>query len=286
MSFKIPALFVDARREFPHKFSEVLWPDIQFTSFDRVVRLNEAVQKHLKTEFNICFISEQAVEPLTDFFTDIVKLGRESSCLYVQLLQGKASESPDGVLAVPTVAGFDIAVHEEFSRLEYQALKDKLGVLCHKVELARRTNDIDSSVKLLMRLVDDAALQRKRGWVTPLRHGVTSLLRMHGEFDNTFFNGFLTTLTDSCVKATPDKRVLQKIPLPLLKRNLPALSDQGYLGVSNRVYRLLSERFGDSQSEPLGSNLNDSESKATDCPQGVASQTASLQQSEDLKKSS
>jgi hypothetical protein len=242
------------------------------------------VQKHLKTEFNICFISELAVEPLTDFFTDIVKLGRESSCLYVQLLPGKASDSADGVLAVPTVAGFDIAIHEEFSRLEYQALKEKLRVLCHKVELARRSSDIDSSVKLLMRLVDDAALQRKRGWVTPLRHGVTSLLRMHGEFDSDFFNGFLATLTDSCGKAAPDKRVLQKIPLPLLKRNLPTLTDQGYIGVSNRVYRLLSERFGDPQAEPVGSDIDDSASKVTDYQQDIAGQMESLLQDDDFEK--
>jgi hypothetical protein len=245
MSFKLTALFVDSRREFPHNFAETLWPDIQFTNYDRVARLSDAVQKHLKADFNVCFITQDPNQQLTDFFTDISKLGRKLDCVFVQLLPGSMSATEANVLTPPCVPGFDIAIHEQISKIEYHALKDSLGIIWHKMEVGRRTQDLDSSVKLLMRLIDDASLQRKRGKVMRLQHGVTSLMRMHAEFDPTIFDSFLHRLTDSFGNATPEKKALLKIPLPLLKKSLPGLSEQGYQGVSNRVFRLLSDRFAE-----------------------------------------
>lgn len=245
MSFKISALFIDSRREFPHRFAELLWPDIQFTSFDRVGRVNEAFQKHMMTEFNICFISDKLTEPLDGFFTDIKTLGRDRSCVFVRIRSGATPDSEEHAPSQEIESGFQLAVHEQPSAAQHKELKEKLGVVWRKMEIGRRTNDIDGSVDLLMRLIDDAAVQRKRGRSVPLQHGVTSLMRMHAEFDSQIFDEFLNRLSVSLEKAAPETKRLKSIPLPILKKSLPNLSEEGYLGASNRVFRMLVDRFGE-----------------------------------------
>lgn len=247
MAYKITALFVDSRREFPHQFSEMLWPQIQFSEFDRVGRISEAFQQHLSHEFNMCFISDRLGENLDDFFVDIAKLGRNKTCIFVKV----DSKTPAGEAAIASESGFHLAVHEQMTEEDHKALQGVLGVIWHKVEVDRRSDDLDGLVNVLMRVVDEAAISSRRGHPCKLQHGATSLVRMHAEFDTSILDAFMQRLSACTEEAEPVRKTLKSIPLPLLNRKikLPALTEEGYQGASSRVFSMLVDKFGESIAE-------------------------------------
>lgn len=239
----IKGLFVDTRQDFARSFRELLWPEIRLKNKDNSFTLASAFQKHVEEDYAICFIGNTIKEGLGEFFRDIEKLGRSSSCVFVRVVD---SLPPEVNRHSPAEPGFNVIISQLITTEDKSALIENLKREYHKQEVATRSHDLHAAVDLMLKEIDSASKDAKRGQQRALNKLITGLVELHADFDQDLLEQYFIALAAKAEEAEPIKKLVREVPQAILRKKLPKLNESGYGGVSSRVGEMILDKFGES----------------------------------------
>lgn len=242
MTHSLKALCIDSRRNFAASFRELLWPEIQFESEVEVQTVASAFQNLLEESFQVCFIGETIRENLDSFFRDIQKLESNRGCVFVRVVAAPAAPGAEA----RSEAGFHAVISQVVSDQDKKFLCRALEREYHRLDVEQRSQDLAGAVAMLLKAVDSAASDAKRGHGKMMNTLAQGLVRLHAEFDGELLERYFERLSVEAEKSEPVRKLLRSVPQDVLRRSLPQLSSEGYRGASSRVGGMILDRFGDS----------------------------------------
>lgn len=243
----IKGIFVDTRQDFARSFRELLWPEIRLKNKDNCFSLASAFQKHVEEDYAICFIGNTIKDGLDEFFRDIEKLGRDTSCVFVRVVD---SLPPEVNRYSPAEKGFHLIISQLITTEDKTALIESLNREYHRQEVASRSQDLHAAVDLMLKEIDAASKDAKRGRQRALNKLVTGLVELHADFDEALLEQYFTTLATKAEEAEPIKKLIREVPQAVLRKKLPRLDESGYGGVSSRVGEMILDKFGEKLHTP------------------------------------
>jgi len=241
MALRFDALFLHPDGGLPKRLSEGLWPDIQFVLADHCTSIADAFQRHVEHSYSICFIAPQFKEGIDTFFKDMKTLGRDQTCLFLQV---EAGYDPSGEL--PRLINGAIAglISAAPTSAERTVLGELLQVEFHRAEVTRRVADVKDAVSLLVREVDLMARERQRGRARAFDKSVKSFVALHLAFDEDVYAQYIEALTTLAMAAPAFEVNAVAIPDEIIGKKLPNLTKDSYSGQSSRVWNKLLKKFG------------------------------------------
>lgn len=240
-SYNLICLLVDIYADAVKRTTQALWPEIQFTKADYSNSLNDAFQKLVESNYNLCFIHNTFQENLDVFFRDMERLGRHKTCVFVQLWD----RLPKDLDLTPILEmGFSAIISRDVSSDEKAALRDVLQLELRRQEIDRRVVDVQEATHFVIRELDRVAREHKRGHSKKFDNLIHSFIGMLTEFDDEVLDQYFDALIEES-KDSPTFEVSKlKVPEEVLKRRLPHLDEDSYSGKSHRVWEKLLKHYG------------------------------------------
>lgn len=252
-SLNLSAQFIDSRRGFSKSFRELLWPEIQLEIEDTALNLTAAFQAQIETVYQLCFIGDSIREDFGPFFADVKTLGREKTCIFVKVVESLA---PGAERILAQGADFNVQITRGVTAEDKQVLMTLLGREIRVREVERRSLDVAEVVELLVKQIDEAADEARRGRHKPLHKVVQSIVDLHVQFDHSLLERYFHELTRVTEQSKPVRQVLREVPDLVVAKRLPKLGKGGYVGASSRVFSMLVDRFGDDLASAVQKELS------------------------------
>ena len=176
------------------------------------------------------------------FFSDLKQIGKLNSIFLCQIKKA----FPEGFDRESVkLLGFGATIRRQPTDSDKITLRELLTGFLEERELVRKCVDVVSAVKLILKEVDRVALDRKRGVDRQFsRNIVSAYMSEQVDFHQQVFDDFFKALDKYSAEAVPDKHVAVVVPNEVVKLGLPELDENGYQGVSQRVFGMLKEKFG------------------------------------------
>ena len=157
-----------------------------------------------------------------------------------------------------TALGFRAVISRKGTHADKANLTKVLEDSFYTREVKRRKKDVDLGLSKLLREIDRAASDSRRGVPRKL-----AAIRMEGieidtAFDPQVLESYFETLTKQTEESPP--RTVEKLAIPetILRKSLPHLTADGYTGASHRVWKILAARYGVKVGEEQSSAATDS----------------------------
>lgn len=237
--------------------------EFEFDELDFVNTVHKAIQAHMGSDFNVCFVGERFnTTELQSFFTDFKKLKKENTCIFVQVRDKVDLDfDRDSLHAI----GFETVISKIADHRDKTALWAALKKIIDRKEHLDTLGKLDSIIDNLTEEIDKVALERKRGAKVRLSTIYASYLRdSAGKFKglaDEFYQRLVGTTEDS----TPFETTTVTIPDKVLAKNLPHLKKDTYKGQSHRVWeKLLSKHGSGDKSKPEVQEPEDSETSESE----------------------
>lgn len=235
------ALFVDSSKEGIFTLQQGLLPELQFSTSHGTCSLEEAFSRHVSFPYQVCFVSSTLGEDILTFIKDIQILGRDSSCVFIQVTDQELGVSPQ----VPY--GFKTIISRKTTLEDKEAIYKALNFIPREIEVKRKSLDLQQAAILLLREIDREAQQRKRGRAAPLNKLAQGLISSYTQSDPELLQNYYNALIELTQQAVPAEPSALVLPEGILDRDLPGLGSDGYSGVSHRVWEMLLDKFGESK---------------------------------------
>lgn len=230
----------------PKSYAPLLWPDIQFSETDWSASIMGAFQSLIKRPYTICFISDEFNDGMNLFFGDIKKLGRHDTCVFVQLRE----EIPQNFNKASLIElGFHEVISRNPSGKEMALLHKALNLEYRRREVIRRVTDVQEALSVLLRHIDQVSLDRKRGRSACLDKAIADFIFLHASFDSDVLMQYFSCLAEQSEKAQGFEQMQIVLPKIVKSDNYPGIIDGRYVGISRRVWQLLVEKYGVSETD-------------------------------------
>ena len=250
------ALAIEKRENLAQDLSSVLGPEIIFDGFDFTSSPLKAVKSHDEEEYQICFISEAfPTEDLGPFFDDIRAMNRDLGCIYVQV---RETIEPGTDRTQLKELGVDFIVSRAGTQRDKEGIADCISEKLGNDEIKRRVLDVSSAMDVLLRQLDIAAENKKRGRADHMQLDKLAMdfIEMQTQFDQEVLQRYFQTLTKKAESAEPSIASALDVPKEILEKDLPKLSKHGYKGASHRVWQKLMQLHGVDSIEPAHSGAS------------------------------
>ncbi len=237
------ALIVGKDPEAATGLLKALEPEVKFPASEIVPSVLKAVETIADDTFSVCFIEDSfPMGELETFFKDIKGMGKLETCVYVQIRNVLAPDAHRGSLQH---MGFSTIVSSKGTEADREALVKALKSCFHDREVKVRKIDVSSIMDKLLKKIDQAADDVRRGRkVESLDIIPAELVELHTEFDPEVLEGYFSSLAEATEKAKPVQIERLEVPDTVLGKNLPGLSKDTYVGASHRVWDKLSTKHG------------------------------------------
>ena len=228
--------------------------------------MHSALEHQSTSNFHVCFISESfTLKELSSFFSDMRSIGKDKSCVYIQL-RDNISESEDR--AALQAAGFTTMVTAAGTPKDRDALRKAMQALMRARELEMRAANMGEVTKVALKEIDRLASDRKRGFYRPTPPGFRTLLEFHSNLDTELLRKYFENLMEQSQQALPLIITAIEVPENVLKRKLPYLERSRYFGASHRVWEKLKRMHGKKDPAPA-------ETPAPEAPPGESDEPSS-----------
>jgi hypothetical protein len=240
---ELRGIIVEKSSDVAASLNQLLLPDVVLTEVSIRNNLHKTFQSVKEQAFDICFIGECFTgEDLTAFFNDVRAVGKETEVLFVQVKEaieeGFSRESVEEL-------GFATVISRRLTESDRVMLVAELQRFLAAREIVRKKVDVDASVRLLLLELDRVYRNRKRGLGSGFRRAiVASYMAEQVSFHGDVLDGFLEALERHTAQSLPEKNLRVVLPQIALERQLPKIEDGEYVGVSERVFGMLREKFG------------------------------------------
>ncbi len=238
----IAALVVGPSADDAQDFLRALQPDVQFAASDFTATLRKAVLSHTEDNFEICFISDSFPdEDVSSFINDMKQMGKDKTCLFVKLCASLPEEFNRGSLEPQ---GFGTVITNKGTAADKQALQSALDNRFYVKEVRKRKVNVDEMMESLLKEIDRAAMDHRRGVHRKMIAIPMDGIEIDTQFDMAVLDSYFESLQKKTEGAAP--RTIERLEIPdeVLKRALPELTKDGYKGASQRVWELLSAKYG------------------------------------------
>jgi len=238
----VAALVIDGTADGAKGLVHALEPELKFTFVDFTSSLRKALMSHSEESFQVCFLSEKFPAADTEaFFKDLKSVKNAAQCVFVQVRE----EIPEGFdPASINALGFRAVISRRGTHADKVNLTKVLEDSFYTREVKRRKKDVDLGLNKLLREIDRAASDIRRGVPRKL-----AAIRMEGieidtAFDPQVLESYFETLSKQTAESPP--RTVEKLCIPetVLRKSLPHLTADGYTGASHRVWKILAARYG------------------------------------------
>ena len=216
---------------------------VEFTS-----SLRKAINSIVEEEFEICFISHAF--PLDDvraFFVDYGNIEKRSGCGFVQV---HPEIKPETDIVGPQTLGFHAVVSEKGTHDDKEQLTEALQEFLFEAEIVKRKYNVDSALNVVLRKIDTAARDLKRGIKKKIDSLPAEFIEIQTEFDQEVLEGYFEKLETKTEDAEPENAQKLNVPEAILKKDLPKLDKNRYMGASNRVWKKLLRKHGATDDSP------------------------------------
>lgn len=250
MNLNIRVLIVDENRENADELARALMPHLTFIGHDTVCSIQEALDAHIASPYDICFVSSRFQgEKIAGFLRDIKKLYSqtlERLCIFIQFHPALA---PDYDCKPMEAIGFNTVISKELEKPDIKKLKEALKEIIEFNLISEKISDIDSTTKLILQEIDRVSNDRKRGVGTKFNTIALDFAANLVEFDPRIMEKYFEKLVDQSADAKAPRVTRVRIPAKVLKRNLPKLLEDKYQGASSRVWKKLLNKYGISEGD-------------------------------------
>lgn len=237
----------DKHGKLANSLRETYGKDFPFSTVDFTPSLHLAVKSIEETEFHLCLISSNfGTAELTGFFADIKRIDEKDGCAYLQV-HPEIFDITD--LEAPKEVGFQSIISEVGTHSDKENLNAALeqwyaGEDTHEVKM-----DVASAINVLLRKIDDAASNLKRGIQTKIDAVPTEFITLKTVEDEGILSSYFKILRRKTQAAEPENADCLDIPEGIMQKSLPKLEKNKYTGVSTRVWRRLLKKHGVEESE-------------------------------------
>ena len=222
--------------------AEKIKPEYEFEICDDSKTTREAVQAMFAESYDVCFISDSyAADDLQSLIRDVSQLPPENRCVIVQTCAAldpafdRYSKAGMGVAAV---------LSHEFSQSDATAFAHAIKIRLDLKSCTALGPDIESATSTMLRELDFAASEKKRGREWNLKSLARNLIAAQinkVEGVRSMFYDILTKVTGDS-QSFPEGKL--DVPANLLARHPPGLEADSYTGPSKRVWLKLHKKFG------------------------------------------
>ncbi|MCB0333234.1 MAG: hypothetical protein KDD55_07020 [Bdellovibrionales bacterium] len=227
--------------------NEAYSPHYTFGELQYTTNLHKAIQLFREEDFHLCFIDSQFEEDdIKAFVKDYNELGKDIPCAFIQVHQIVKGELDR---MMPKMLGFHAVISTQGSAADREDIDEALEFWSEEAEIAKRKIDVTSALDLILKEVDKAARDVKRGMFTKFNTIPSEFAALQTEFHNDIADKYFRELNDKTEEAEPENAIRVEIPEDILKRALPGLEKDKYTGVSRRVWQRLLKKHGITQEQ-------------------------------------
>ena len=244
MTEELRALAVEKRLDDANSLANTLGPEIEFSDFEFTNSILKAVRSHAEVQYEICFISEDfPVEELGPFFEDMKAMNRDLGCVFVQV---RENIEPGFDRSSLQDIGIDYVISRDGTQRDKEGIGEQVSIKLGNDEIKRRVMDVSSAMDVLLRELDIAAANKKRGRQDSSQLYSLSIdfITMQTNFDEEVLSRYYQTLSKKAEEAEPSIADKLHVPDSILEKELPELSKTGYKGASHRVWKKLMRQHG------------------------------------------
>ena len=236
------ALFIDTEDTRVSTLEAALKPEFMFSGIDITSKPHKAIELMREQDFDVIYIHDEFERlDLEAFFNDLTQLKGWEKPLCVQYrdkLSASTNRKELKILGFGTI--ISCGVDEEDKKALEQAIVDHF----HLREVEKKTVEVNDTIDLMLKEIDEAAQDIKRGAKPCLNKIPTALVEMNTGFHTDVFEKYFEALTETSESAEAPSEETLKIPEEILRKNLPHLSEDTYKGVSRRVWKKMLEIHG------------------------------------------
>lgn len=242
MPEEIKTLVVDTVSTSSSALLDALKPDLVLTECEQVSSLYKAIRAISESYYGLCLISDSYnIDDLNAFFGDVLKIDKGKNCLFVQVKDSLTSEFDRTSLKQ---MGFETIISRKGHAEDKRSILDAYREKVHGVEVRKRVVDVTDTLGLLLEEVDRVSEERRRGKDTKFNNIATDFVADQVSFDTEVLDSYYNKLTEVSETVEPEEYKGVKIPEEVLKKNLPHLSENTYVGASHRVWKKVKKKFG------------------------------------------
>lgn len=248
MNLELKGLLIDSTPSLMEPLEGSLKPDIEFEHFEFVNTVHKAIQYHMETDFNVCFIGEAFPSvDLQAFLRDFQKLGKKTPCAFVQV---RKKVDLDLDRSSFKSIGFDTVISLAGDHRDKAALWGVLQDVINRRERDETVRNLDAIVDSLMTEVDKTARERKRGAKIKLNNIYGKYVRESSQRFDGLSEEFFDRLLGAIEDAEPFEASAIEVPEDVLAKNLPHLQKDKYKGQSHRVWEKLLNKLAAANTDP------------------------------------
>ncbi|MCB0329642.1 MAG: hypothetical protein KDD70_08260 [Bdellovibrionales bacterium] len=233
---------LDRHGKLAQSLQETFGQDFSFSGIEYTSTLHRAIKSLEESQFHLVFISNKFSESETkSFFSDAEKLGERGWCSFVQVHE-RFSEDID--LEYPLSLGFHGVVSELGTHQDKESIKEAIQKWLEQETEVMTKVDVEAAMNILLRKIDDAASNLKRGVQTKIDAIPSEFIELKANSDDLILDAYFRKLRDRTELAEPENADFVVIPDSVLSKSLPKLERNKYTGVSTRVWRKLLKKHG------------------------------------------
>lgn len=252
MDYNIKLLVLDPDPTHAEELAQKFMPVVPFFSHKVVISIQDALEEHLASPFEVCLISSNLDPAVAELFLSDMRVlyskSREKICAFI----GVHQELPENFdMNAAIVAGYNTVVSENFDAKDREKITIALGEFMHLKQVDEHISDVEWTMKMLLAEVDRVSIDRRRGRESKFNMIASDFAANIVEFDAKILDKYFEELTEQTEKAVPGKAQIVRIPKDVLQKNLPKLMNDRYSGASRRVWKKLLKRYGVSEDEKL-----------------------------------
>lgn len=245
LNFNIKLLIIEPDKEHSHQFISRLQEAVPILGHDYASSIQSALEAHIAQSYDLCLVSQAYPnKEISIFLRDIQKLysqDRQRLCPFIQY----CAVLPKGFDPKESLQiGFSSVISEKLEQCDIDNIKTAIEDVAFVNQLNEHMNDVDWTMKMILKEVDRVSRERKRGREVEFNkiplHFAADLV----EFDPRVLSKYFETLSEQTEKRNKPGPSLVKIPAKVLERNLPKLLEDRYSGASSRVWNKLLKKYG------------------------------------------
>lgn len=241
----------------PNSASEELGEAIQenygahfpIEEIDAVPSLMKALTALNDEPFQLCLVSERIpADGHSSFINDLSQLADDNRCpcLLLSSIGLDNGDSPEDKEKQPPTKpnGFHSVLSLSAEPSDRRAFEDALSRWYELLEQKRTKRDVEGAMQIILRNIDNAASNIKRGVNMKLNSLPSEFIEVRSSLDEAIYEDYLSKLEARTETAEPENEDFIEIPDTILQKDLPKLEKNTYTGASTRVWRKLLKKHG------------------------------------------
>lgn len=238
-------LFVDDNPKAIEAFVQRLTPIVGAGAYDTALNMQSALDAHINHAYQLCFINNNFDRnQVSVFLNDLKKvyLERKKPSLFYQLWNNKITPMQ---VDIARGLGFTDAISREVDKRDSAMLAKSADQVVAELEVAVFNQEIDTNMERILDELDRVARDRKRGRSTRFNTISANFVTDKTGIDHRILEKYFETLGRLSESRSSPLATYVRIPENILKKNLPELTADGYIGQSSRVWEKLLKKHGD-----------------------------------------